>query len=532
MRFGNHARIFTVMVVLFGLGLVAIIWRNTLQQLKFSRQTAIEEAIHHNSNLAVALEQYAIRTIHNADAILQLAKIEYVNHESLEHFKENLGHVSIDKEFSNGLGIVDTSGKLLYSDFNFSSDTVLNFRDREYFQHHLKHAEDSLFISGPLRSKTINRGVIILSRRINRPDGSFGGVVALQIEPSIFTSFYQGAELKQKDIISLIFSDGRTLARRTGAKSSYGEDISKSPLFRNVAINPTGFYFAKDALQGVPTFFSYRKLEHFPIIATVGKSEEDVLENYYQHESKDYLTTSLITILIIIFSLFACIGINSRIRNLRLIEAERKRRQQLVTRQVILAQEREREAIGRELHDNVNQVLTTVKLYLDLASKDASLRDQLICKSMQLIHSSIDEIRNLSHELSSPTLGTRSLVDSIAALVENIDLHRKLQIRFVHNAYDDQIQMEQKLAIYRIVQEQLNNIIKHAEAKNVSISLRQEGGMTRLTIQDDGKGFDPILERKGIGLNNMESRARAFQGKLEIRSAVGKGCMLTIVFPC
>src|SRR3569833_240005 len=106
-----------------------------------------------------------------------------------------------------------------------------------------------------------------------------------------------------------------------------------------------------------------------------------------------------------------------------------------------------------------------------------------------------------------------------------------LSIAFDHCSYYTPLSMNQRLAIYRIVQEQLNNIIKHACATSVSVSLSQTNGDTILIVNDNGKGFDTLGKRNGIGLNNIISRAKVFNGKVKIESARGKGCLLIVNLP-
>jgi PAS domain S-box-containing protein len=210
---------------------------------------------------------------------------------------------------------------------------------------------------------------------------------------------------------------------------------------------------------------------------------------------------------------------------------EQNRYQLNVTKQVISAQEREREVIGRELHDNVNQVLTTVKLYLEMALTDKESRERLLPKSIQYVMDSINEIRKLSQDLSAPTLGTRSLVDSITALLEAVQSSSGLRIAFRHHTYQTSLPMEQKLALYRIIQEQLNNIIKHAKASKVLINIVQSAEGIILSIRDNGQGFDTTKQRNGIGINNIISRAQVFRGTVIIDSEIGKGCNLTVTLP-
>jgi signal transduction histidine kinase len=210
---------------------------------------------------------------------------------------------------------------------------------------------------------------------------------------------------------------------------------------------------------------------------------------------------------------------------------EQKRYQRRLTKQIILAQEREREKIGHELHDNVNQILTTVKLYLEMATHNEGMRDDLLPKSIHYVMNCITEIRNLSRELSAPTLGTKSLTDSIKALLEVVQSSAGLDINFACDDYHTAIIKDQQLALYRILQEQLNNIIKHSGATRVDITLSQNEDMTALTIVDNGKGFNISAHRNGIGLNNILSRAKVFGGEMVLDSKHDAGCRLKIILP-
>lgn len=518
-------------IATFCMATLVLIWTNYFHQKNADKKDTIASAVQRNSNLAVALEQYAIQTIHNADAILQLVIMEYNSKGPDIDIDRLLYANAINNTVFKGVGVTDEQGKLLKTNLPHGSDTVLTYSDRDYFIAHSKNKTGRPIISKPILSKTIGKPVIVISRRLDKKDGSFAGVVAVQIEPQAFTSFYAQANLRQHDIISLIAPDGITYARRTGSVESSGENISKSPLFQHVAKNADSFYLAKDALRGIPTWFSYRKLKEYPVIATVGTSQQDVLEGYYKRAERDLTSAIIITVLIVMFSLSVALVIQHRRKMADKLMEEEERHQRQITEQVISAQEREREDIGHELHDNVNQVLTTVKLYLELALHNKEMSEELIVKSMNLVMKSIGEIRNLSHELSAPTLGTRSLIDSISALVEIVGSSSGLDISFDHTSCYTTLSMSQKLAIYRIIQEQLNNVVKHANATAVSISISQTETDTTLLITDNGRGFNTVEKRNGIGLNNIVSRAKVFQGNVEILSAPGRGCTLKVVLP-
>lgn len=211
---------------------------------------------------------------------------------------------------------------------------------------------------------------------------------------------------------------------------------------------------------------------------------------------------------------------------------EQKNRQRAITSAVIRAQESERSQLGQELHDNVNQVLTTVKLYNEMLSDGIGDPKDILQKSIHHLQSCINEIRSISKRLSAPTLGKITLKESIKELVDSINMTRRLQISYDISGLNKlPVPEDVHLAIYRIIQEQLNNIIKHADASKVSIELHNtEEGML-LQIEDDGKGFDPREKRKGIGITNMETRTENIHGKLALISAPGKGCILKARFP-
>ncbi|RYF84759.1 MAG: hypothetical protein EON98_08340 [Chitinophagaceae bacterium] len=525
-RFASNSTRIVLPVSILCLFVLAMIWVSYIRQKSIDRKAAIQFAIEKNSNLAVALEQFTISTFHNADAVLQLARIEYSREGAALNLKSLLTKSLVNAEVIECLSVIDNKGQFVLTTMASAPTPLPNFSDRDYFKFHAGNTTDSLHISKPIISRVTGQKVIVISRRLTDASGKFAGLVALQIEPAKFTSFYAQAKLLPNDIISLIAPDGITYARRTGSKESCGEDIHKSPLFVHVTKNADSFYIAADAIRGVPTWFSYRKLKDYPVIATVGSAEQDIVGLYANRQSAIFTPRVVISALVILFSIAIALVLLHRRKSAEQLAEEKERYESLLTQQMIAVQEREREWIGRELHDNVNQVLTTVKLYLETASKQGS--DPLIPRSMQLVNSSIGEIRSLSHQLSAPTLGTRSLVDSINALLEMFGPSTNIRFQFDHSGYHQRLAMNQKLAFYRILQEQLNNIVKHAAATRVWITLSQTNNQVMLTVKDNGKGFNCKAKTNGMGLNNITSRVKAFGGQAIIESSPGKGCILKV----
>jgi PAS domain S-box-containing protein len=205
--------------------------------------------------------------------------------------------------------------------------------------------------------------------------------------------------------------------------------------------------------------------------------------------------------------------------------------QKKVTRAVIKAQEKERAHIGRELHDNVNQILASAKMYLSvIAEENEGIKEMIKKYPLALIDRSIQEIRSLTSGYVAPIKDV-DLQELIQLLLDKLKDNMAMKTTFVYDATNNILDDELKLNLYRIVQEQLNNIVKHADAKNIAVTVIKDNNSINLVVADDGKGFDPDKKRKGIGVSNMIDRVESFNGEMKIESSAGNGCKTRIRIP-
>jgi len=206
---------------------------------------------------------------------------------------------------------------------------------------------------------------------------------------------------------------------------------------------------------------------------------------------------------------------------------------QLKTEITMQTREKERNELGRELHDNINQILATVKMYLSMAKEKEIITRELVDQSYEYVNDAIEEIRKLSHTLVAPSLGDISLVEALEELADDTNLFNDLQVQLsVDEKYNENgIDKNKELILYRIAQEQLNNIIKYAKAKKVVIALTTDNNNLILSVTDNGVGFDTTQKSKGIGLKNISSRVEFYSGSMNIDSAPGKGCTLEVYIP-
>jgi two-component system sensor histidine kinase UhpB len=214
------------------------------------------------------------------------------------------------------------------------------------------------------------------------------------------------------------------------------------------------------------------------------------------------------------------------------LAAQQLKQQKIITETTILVQEKERNELGKELHDNINQILATVKIYLGLIKNNKDNFEEKLDKCIEFVNEVIEEIRKLSKSLVSPSLGNSSLKQALADLIHEVNLAGELKMEFHYNI-DPGIEMGDKkeLMIYRIVQEQINNILRHSHAKNASIDLKAADDHLLLIISDNGIGFNKMERSKGIGLQNISSRVEFYSGKINIFSEPGKGCRFEIMVP-
>jgi PAS domain S-box-containing protein len=204
--------------------------------------------------------------------------------------------------------------------------------------------------------------------------------------------------------------------------------------------------------------------------------------------------------------------------------------QKKISRAIIKAQEEEKNHIGKELHDNISQILASTKMFLSSAAKKNESIREIIKYPIELINSSIDEIRLLSHKQVTP-LKNINLEEMLQNLVNALDKNSSFNVSFSYNVKGSLLSDELKLNIYRIVQEQINNIIKHAQASNVTIEVKTEGDNIIVYVTDDGKGFKLSEKRKGIGISNMMNRIESYNGKMQIKTNPGNGVKIKVTIP-
>jgi PAS domain S-box-containing protein len=205
--------------------------------------------------------------------------------------------------------------------------------------------------------------------------------------------------------------------------------------------------------------------------------------------------------------------------------------QKKITRAVIKAQERERNIIGKELHDNVSQLLSNTRMCLSTAKQTPAGKKDFVTKSLRLIDATIFEIRVLSKKHVTPLKGF-DLKEQIESLIKIMEEGIGFKISLDYDIPDQpEVSDDLKLNIYRIIQEQLNNVYKHASASKVQIKMQLKKEKIYMSLHDNGIGFEIGLKKSGVGIVNIVNRVESFNGEVKFESNAQAGSKLEFFIP-
>ena len=210
--------------------------------------------------------------------------------------------------------------------------------------------------------------------------------------------------------------------------------------------------------------------------------------------------------------------------------------QELATKAVLFAEENERKRIASDLHDGIGQTMSAAKMNLSALQNEIENLNQTqklaFEKAIQLVDNSCKEIRSVSHNMMPNALLKSGLANAIREFIHQID-NRIIKIDLYTEGLNEKLDNNTETVLYRVIQESVNNVIKHSGANHLDISLLKDIDGLSITIEDNGKGFDTTDKHKfdGIGLKNIQSRILFLKGTVEWQSQLNKGTLVAIHIP-
>lgn len=225
-----------------------------------------------------------------------------------------------------------------------------------------------------------------------------------------------------------------------------------------------------------------------------------------------------------------------RLKQKAQLQSEIMKQQEIATKAVIEAEEGERQRIARDLHDGIGQMMSAAKMNLSAFESDVSFASNDQKRSLEkvigLVDESCREIRSVSHNMMPNVLLRNSLAAALRDFIDKLD-KKTIEVRLYTEGLDERLDANVETVLYRVVQECVNNVIKHSGASTLDISMVRDKEGISATVEDNGGGFDSTDPKKfdGIGLKNIVTRIEYLKGTVEFDSAPGRGTVVSMHVP-
>jgi diguanylate cyclase (GGDEF)-like protein/PAS domain S-box-containing protein len=301
----------TSLVITFALVMTACVLGVMAWKALDAKKAALASGSSDIQNLVHSLSEHASHTIQAVDIAMagMVDLLKYRNPEP-DRFNRYLADTAKTLPQLRGIGVADADGNWSYS--SLPETPRHNVTDRSYFAYHRDTPDNTLRISEPSQSRLDDQSSIVLSRRVTRLDGNFGGVVVAAIDKDYFNGFYRTLHIGTDGGITLIRNDGILLTR--WPLSDMGTDLSRTSLFtKHLKLSPVGYYKIISPFDGIAKYFGYEATPHYPMVVTIAMSEDWLLSGWWKGLRTDAIVAGVL--LCMILMLAALLALQFRFRN-------------------------------------------------------------------------------------------------------------------------------------------------------------------------------------------------------------------------
>ncbi|WP_158248845.1 sensor histidine kinase [Chromobacterium sinusclupearum] len=535
--------LFWVLPLFSGL-LLAAIWATVLVQVNEEHQRAQQEVLRQNDNLVRAFEEHVSRTIRAVDQSVNFMKYEYEKQADKLDLNRLVERGIIQHDIFVQLAIIRPDGWLQMS--NIPSKPI-DLSRREHFLVHKERDNGKLFISKPVLGKVSGKWSLQFTRRINRPDGSFGGVAVVSVDPFYFTDFYENVDIGKYGVITILGEDGVVRARSDRRGGGIGQKMPHARVFDYWPRQSSGHYFAKSVLDGIPRYYSFRGVPGYPLVVTMGVAEQDAMADY-AHRRAIYLAGGVVASLVVVLAAYVLMILALRLRRSQ-IQAESANR----LKSEFLAN------MSHELRTPLNGILGGAD-YLRQSLREPEEREtaELIFTSSEHLLSLVNSVLDLARiEAGRMTLDLMevpvrkmmsSAVEAFRPMAEQKKLSLSLSLEMAEG--EPEIYLLDKTRVVQILNNLLQNALKFTEFGWVKVDAMVSGGLLRFDVSDSGPGIPRehqqyIFERfrqgtsfltrqhggSGLGLALARNLVRLLGGQISFESVEGEGTTFRVVLP-
>ncbi|MDY0048032.1 MAG: ATP-binding protein [Thauera propionica] len=530
--------------------LLVSLWAAVLYKAKVE-EVHVEETIHRDTmNLARAFEEHTIRTLGSVDQALLFVKYQYEKIGDRLDIAEAVSGGMIISSLFNQVGVINAQG--VYHLSNIPNFNRVDLSDREHFRVHLDADTNAYFVSKPVLGRATGKWSLQLTRRINRADGSFGGVAVISVDPFYFTSFYSEVDVGKRGVVTLFGLDGIVRARRSGDMTEVGQDISRSQLMNLIKDAPAGHFVETSPVDGVLRSHSYRRLPGLQLGVLVGVDREGAMADFEARKAGYFRFAGAMTLIIVAFAgLSAWLLHRQRMISLRLRESQERAESSNRLKSEFLA------SVSHELRTPLNGIIGYADLLRETVEDEAHREyASVIFDSSQhlleLVNSILDMARVEAGEmkLKPEPVPVAALVAEVCATYQPIAARKGLALSG-SGPQDEQTSIVcDRMRVAQILNNLVHNALKFTDSGFVRVSATVDGRSCIFEVADSGCGIDPrdqelIFERfrqadlfltrsqggAGLGLALCRELAELMGGEVMLQSEPGQGSIFRLVVP-
>ncbi|WP_299867990.1 hybrid sensor histidine kinase/response regulator [Zoogloea sp.] len=532
------------------LALVLLLWGGILYKIQEEQSQLVQTINTANLNLARAFEEHTVRTIKSADQAVLFLKFQYERNGAAIDVAGYVREGMIISSIFNQVGVIDENGVYILS--NLPNHKEVDLSDREHFRVHKDRDTNQLFVSKPVLGRASGKWSIQMTRRINKPDGRFGGVVVISVDPFYFSEFYSSVDLGEGGVVSLFGRDGIIRARRSGDNLEVGQDVSGGALMRYWEEGLfSGSYLFASKTDGVRRFYSYRALKEYPLAVAVGVREDVALADFWARRTA-YLAYAVgMSLVVMVFG-----GLALHLLNRQYRIAAALRESQLRAEEANRAKSAFLASMSHELRTPLNGIMGYAELLKD--SEDEVTREfsGIILSSSEHLLALVNSILDLARmeagrmELTLRDEAFRPLMDRILKIHLRAAMAKGLRLEWQVADGVPEFWRCDPTRLAQILNNLVGNGLKFTDEGQVRVVADYGADVLEIRVSDTGCGIAPeqqeqVFERfrqadafltrrhqgSGLGLALVKELVALMGGSLRLRSAPGQGSEFVLRFP-